>query len=162
MADVTEVVDASEWAGLVKRSKSEKLHTKFSLACRSRGLPEFVTELRFANAERGWRRWYEKKTDQAPQWKFDFAWPQYMLAVELEGLVMRKLYDFDPVKRTYTPVWVCRGRHATPDGFKGDCEKYAAAAQLGWFVLRFEQDAIKSGNAIDSTIRVLHARGWRP
>jgi very-short-patch-repair endonuclease len=53
------------------------------------------------------------------KWRFDFAWPAKALAVELEG-----------------GSWV-RGRHNRPQGFENDCEKYNAAALLGWRVLRF-------------------------
>ena len=148
MADVTEVVDASEWAGLVKRSKSEDLHDKYSRDCRLRGLPPFVTELRFAKSI-------------GRQWKFDFAFPEYMVAVEIEGLVSRELFE---LKRGKPPkrVLVCYGRHATLGGIEEDMVKYNAAALLGWTVLRFNQKPIKKGEACDQTIRVLHARGWRP
>lgn len=156
MANLTEVIPASEWAGREKRSKSEKLHDDFRFACNARRLPvprckgHPDGELRFAKESHG------------RQWRFDFAWQCFMVAVELEGLVYRRLYDFDKETRRYKPVTVLRGRHATPEGFKEDTRKYAIAAEIGWFVLRFEQDAVKSGEAIDQTIRVLHARGWRP
>lgn len=53
------------------------------------------------------------------RWRFDYAWPEYLVAVELEG-----------------GVW-SNGRHVRPKGFEGDCEKYNAAAVRGWRVLRF-------------------------
>lgn len=166
MADVTEVVPASEWAGIVQRdkkqSRSAKLHSTFAYHCRARRLPPFVAELAFAKGLRDFPRWKEKKSDRAPQWRFDFAWPQFMVAVEIEGLSMREATLSDGTQR-----WVCMGGHASPSGFKDDCEKYNAAAQLGWFVLRFEQDAIgkdtrSSSIAVETTIRVLAARGWAP
>jgi very-short-patch-repair endonuclease len=49
------------------------------------------------------------------KWRFDFAWPGAMLALELEGV----------------------GRHQTFIGYRNDCEKYNAATLLGWRVLRF-------------------------
>lgn len=52
-------------------------------------------------------------------WRFDFAWPDAMVAVEVEG-----------------GTWT-RGRHVRGGGFRGDCEKYNAACVLGWRVLRF-------------------------
>jgi very-short-patch-repair endonuclease len=157
MANLTEVVTASEWAGRVKRSKSEQLHDKLAFDFRSRRLPPFVTELRFAKDAHDLPRWKEKKTDRAPSWRFDFAWPEYMLAVEIEGLSMEEVTRRNGEKR-----WVCMGGHATPQGYKDDCEKYNAALELGWGVLRFEQDAVKSNIAIESVIRVLCARGWTP
>lgn len=53
------------------------------------------------------------------KWRFDLAWPQYMVAAEVEGGVF------------------VRGRHVSPQGFIKDCEKYNAAAELGWSVFRF-------------------------
>jgi very-short-patch-repair endonuclease len=49
------------------------------------------------------------------RWRFDFAWPSQKVALEVEG-------------------W---GRHQTFEGYKADCEKYNAALQMGWKVLRF-------------------------
>jgi len=52
------------------------------------------------------------------RWRFDFAWPDRMVAVECEG-----------------GTW-SGGRHIRGKGFEGDCEKYNAAAALGWTALR--------------------------
>jgi len=84
------------------------------------------------------------------QWRFDFAWPAFMVAVEIEGLVVAKLGG----------RLVVTGRHATIDGMREDMRKYAVAAELGWYVIRFEQSMVKSAEAIGSTQRVLTARGW--
>lgn len=53
------------------------------------------------------------------RWRFDFAWPSLKVAAEVEG-----------------GIYV-RGRHVTPKGFIADCEKYNAAAERGWRVLRY-------------------------
>jgi very-short-patch-repair endonuclease len=53
------------------------------------------------------------------RWRFDIAWPDLKVAVEVEGGVF------------------VRGRHNRPTGFINDCEKYNAAAVMGWRVLRF-------------------------
>lgn len=57
----------------------------------------------------------EYKFHPERRWKFDFAWPDVKLAVEVEG----------------------QGRHQTFIGFRRDCDKYNAALALGWRVLRF-------------------------
>lgn len=64
------------------------------------------------------------------RWKFDFAWPQYKLAVEVEG-----------------GIWTL-GRHTRPAGFEADCEKYNHATVAGWRVLRVTRKLINSGEAI--------------
>jgi len=52
------------------------------------------------------------------RWRFDFAWPDRLVAVECEG-----------------GVW-SQGRHVRGRGFENDCWKYNSAAVLGWKVLR--------------------------
>ena len=59
------------------------------------------------------------------RWRFDFAWPARILAVEIEG-----------------GVWV-RGRHSRGQGVQGDAEKYNAAAVGHWRVLRFTSNDLK-------------------
>jgi very-short-patch-repair endonuclease len=55
------------------------------------------------------------------RWRFDFAWPEQRLAVEIEG----------------------RGRHQTFMGFAQDAEKYNTALLLGWRVLRYPAAFVK-------------------
>lgn len=65
------------------------------------------------------------------KWRFDFAWPDKMLAVEIEG-----------------GTWT-QGRHSRPKGFADDCQKYNHAALLGWRVLRYTGDMVRKGEAVD-------------
>lgn len=67
----------------------------------------------------------EFRFDEERRWRFDFAWPDRKLAVECEG-----------------------GVHRIEDRFTRDCEKYNAAQQAGWIVLRFTAGMVKSGDAI--------------
>jgi very-short-patch-repair endonuclease len=53
------------------------------------------------------------------KWRFDWAMPSKKVAVEFEGGVAIK------------------GRHTRIIGYTKDCEKYNAAALLGWKVLRY-------------------------
>ena len=53
------------------------------------------------------------------QWRFDFAWPARMVAVEIEGI-----------------TGGAGGRHQRAAGFVADAEKYEAALALGWTVYR--------------------------
>lgn len=65
------------------------------------------------------------------KWKFDFAYPDKMVAIEIEG-----------------GVWVA-GRHNSAAGFIKDCEKYNTATSLGWRVLRFPSTEIFKAHTID-------------
>ncbi|MDE2096437.1 MAG: hypothetical protein KGL39_04265 [Patescibacteria group bacterium] len=72
----------------------------------------------------------EYRFDEVRLWRFDFAWPRHMVAVEVEG---------------GTRVF---GRHNRADGFAKDCEKYNAATFAGWQVFRFTADMVNDGSAV--------------
>ena len=86
----------------------------------------------FPPPEKEWRFHDTRK------WRFDFAWPDLLLALEVEGGIWR------------------RGRHQTAKGYSADCEKYSEAAILGWKVIRVTQPMIKTGLAIDLIKRAFH------
>lgn len=65
------------------------------------------------------------------KWRFDFAWPDIRIAVEVEGGTSFGL-----------------SRHSRGEGFEADCEKYNAAAAKGWRVFRFTTQMVKDGRAI--------------
>lgn len=71
------------------------------------------------------------------KWKFDYCFPWIKLAVEIEG--GSGIY----------------GRHQRPGGFKADCEKYNAAALMGWRVLRYSTDMVLRGDAITDVLEAL-------
>lgn len=126
------------------KAKQESAADAFAAACADAGLQP-VRELKFA-------------LEVGRKWAFDFAWPSVNVAVEIEGLVLR----FTKKKRrdgTTYHLPEAGGRHATIDGFKEDCRKYATAAILGWMVLRFEQEMVRNGEALKFTQQLLHARG---
>jgi hypothetical protein len=60
----------------------------------------------------------EHKFHPERRWRFDFAAPGAMVALEIEG-----------------GVWV-RGRHSRGAGMIADMHKYNAAVSLGWSVIR--------------------------
>jgi very-short-patch-repair endonuclease len=71
------------------------------------------------------------------RFRFDFAWPELMVAVEVEG-------------GTFS-----RGRHSRGKGFAADCEKYNLAVIQGWRVLRVTPEQITSGEAVHWLEQVL-------
>lgn len=66
----------------------------------------------------------------ARKWRIDLAWPEEKLAVEIEG-----------------GVWT-KGRHTRPKGFLGDLEKYNSLSLLGWSLLRFTPQQVRTGEAV--------------
>ena len=67
---------------------------------------------------------FAKDTIFKRRWQFDFAWPEQMVAVEIDGGVFMSKHGG-------------KSRHTTGTGYEGDCEKLNAAAILGWRVLRY-------------------------
>lgn len=100
-----------------KRSSGELAFLNICKAAKLDPMPE--TEYRFHPTRR---------------WRFDFAWPDDKVAVEIEG-----------------GVWT-RGRHTRPTGYMGDLEKYNEAVKLGWKVLRYTPSMLSS-NVIDDITR---------
>jgi hypothetical protein len=65
------------------------------------------------------------------RWRFDYALPEYKVAIEVEG-----------------GVWVS-GRHINPKGFLGDMEKYNEATRLGWHLIRCTPETQYSTATLD-------------
>lgn len=74
------------------------------------------------------------------RWRADFAFLEERILIEIEG-----------------GTWTA-GRHTRGSGFSSDCEKYNAAAILGYRVLRFTTEMVHSGRAIDLTIACIQGR----
>lgn len=73
------------------------------------------------------------------RWRFDFAWVEQKIALEVEG-----------------GVWTC-GRHTRGSGFVADVEKYNAATALGWRLIRCTPATLNSTETI-ALIRTLLQR----
>lgn len=63
----------------------------------------------------------EFKFHPSRKWQFDYAWPNQKVAVEIEGGTFKE----------------GGGRHNRPMGHHKDCDKYNAAAMLGWRILKY-------------------------
>jgi very-short-patch-repair endonuclease len=83
----------------------------------------------------------EHRFHDTRKWRFDFAWPDLMLALEAEG-----------------GTWT-RGRHTRGQGFEDDCEKYNTAVIQGWRVLRFTRGQIEDGSALYMLLEIFKFLG---
>jgi hypothetical protein len=111
----------------VRRDAAEALpkgESALAFQCRALRLPEPVDEFRFHEVRR---------------WKFDHAWPAHMVALEREGIVYPPKGSGDHR---------LGGRHVSVKGFRGDIEKYAVAASMGWRVVRVLPEHVTSGQAM--------------
>lgn len=84
--------------------KSKQQARTFLVICRGAGIPEPVEQYRFAMPDR--------------DFKFDFAWPEFRVALEVDGGLFSG------------------GYHARPLGIGRDMNKFNEAAQRGWLLLR--------------------------
>ena len=114
---------ASAPARTLARAKTPRppspLELRLLILIRASGFPEPVTEHPFAR-------------HLGRRWRFDFAWPDLMLAVEVDG-----------------GAWVPGGgRHTRGAGFAADHDKMNRAMLLGWRVLRFTSRHIADGSAL--------------
>ena len=75
----------------------------FVRLCEASFIPVPVSELKF----------HEKR-----KWRLDFAWPEYKLALEVEGGIHTG------------------GRHTRGVGFTKDMEKYNELTRMGWRLIR--------------------------
>lgn len=101
---------------------------------KSQGEEKLALQLR-ALGITGWAREYRFHTDR--RWRFDFAFPEKMFAVEIEG-----------------GTW-SGGRHNRGVGYAKDAEKYEAAMLAGWTVYRVTTDMVTSGHAVTVIARMV-------
>jgi len=99
----------------------------FDKLCRVTGISVPVPEYKFA-------------LTHGRQWRFDWAWPQQRVALEVEG----GQYQI--------------GRHQRPAGFVEDMQKYNRAALDGWLVLRVIPKQLTSPDTLDMVRAALAMR----
>lgn len=90
-----------------QKRNSVELRDVFTVICKTDLKLDCVKEYRFHPKRR---------------WRFDYAFPEHKIALEVEG-----------------GVWT-GGRHVSPQGFLGDIEKYNTAGLMGWRVFRTTPD----------------------
>jgi very-short-patch-repair endonuclease len=127
-----------------KPSERKRMSDLFAEQLKQHRLPMHLREHRFAQAAIG------------REWRFDFCFPDFKLAVEIEGLAVMSLMMPSGKKRM-----ICTGRHSTPGGFEDDCEKYATAVMMGWRLVRFMTKQVKSEFALGMTRNILYSFGWK-
>ena len=116
-----------QWARAAAAAKRRVLEDLFAHQLRAHGLPKPEREVHF-HPTRAWR--------------FDFAWPELRVAVEVDG-----------------GVWT-GGRHVRGKGFQNDADKINAAQALGWKVFRYTPTRIRSGFAVAEVRVALERAAW--
>ncbi len=73
----------------------------------------------------------EHRFNEGRRWRFDYAWVQARVALEVEG-----------------GAWT-GGRHTRGSGFVRDLEKYNSATLRGWRVFRVTPDKLRSALTVE-------------
>lgn len=87
------------------------------------GLPEPVREYKFHPTR---------------DWRFDFAWPERKIALEVDGV-----------------MWDVQGGHQAPDDLAIQNQKQNEAIRLGWDVYRFTTAQVRAGEHLGVLEEVL-------
>lgn len=74
------------------------------------------------------------------RWRFDFCWPEYKVALEVDG-----------------GIWN-RGRHTRGKGWLADTEKLNTASAMGWRLLRCTPEMLATSEMIKTIKRALNYR----
>lgn len=99
-----------------QKAKARNLQDlKFRAYCRTLGIPDPKAEVQFHSTRR---------------WRFDYAWPEHRVALEIEGGVFTG------------------GRHTSGAGFLKDAEKYNYAACMGWAIIRCMPRTLCTGDTM--------------
>lgn len=97
------------------------------------------------------------------RWRFDFAFIEHGVAIEIEGGGFSRPVSCPYCKRkifrttksgTRVPVYE-GGRHTTGAGHREDCAKYNQAAMDGWVVLHYLPEDVRKRKALDELLSLI-------
>jgi len=109
---------------MVRRNAPDRAE-RFHLVLKAKRLPRPVPEFRFHPVRK---------------FRFDYAWPEFRLALEVEG-----------------GVWT-GGKHGRGSGIVKDMEKSTIAAEEGWRIIRVTPSKLATIGTAESVERALR---WR-
>jgi hypothetical protein len=123
-----------------KAKKAKLFESAFGSVSKS-ALPKPVTEYRFCPGR---------------QWRFDLAWPEYLLFVEIEGGTWGRAVVCNKCNNTVTRLTKTGKRMQVREGtghtggaiFAKNQEKYNRATLMGWRKMAFTTDQVKDGSML--------------
>ncbi len=122
---------------LNKKTRSP-LELRFLRDLRALNLPGPISEFKFHDTRK---------------WRLDFYWPDYRLALEVDGGTRN---HGQKRKDGSTAI----SGHLTPDGYQRDCEKGNHAVMAGIALMRADSDMVTKGLIYPQLEAALIARGW--
>lgn len=135
------------------RSSGKRDRVSFEEVLERERMPAWETEYRF---------------DPVRRWRFDFAWPTFRIAMEIEGGAHGRSIIVHAGKMATKggPVAIkpgtrfrLGGRHNTGPGLEADLEKYNRAILGGWLLLRATPTHVRDGHALAILREAFSARG---
>jgi hypothetical protein len=85
----------------------------------------------------------EYRFDSIRRWRWDAAWPAWMVALEVQG-----------------GLWT-RGKHVRGKGYINDMEKRTAGQLAGWLLVECTPQELGSGRIVPKIKAALEAKGWK-
>jgi len=114
--------------------KRSYLEERFERVIRFHNMPEPIREFVFKSTS----------PDIKGRWRFDFAWKELKIAVEIDG-------------GTYN-----NGGHVQGKRYEVDCKKNNAAQMDGWVVLRADRNMVNTEAFAKTVIRMIGLRAmWK-
>ena len=126
-------MNLTEARRLAAKAKREQFERLFAHQCAVVGIAAPIPQYQFAR-------------ELGRFWTADFAWPDLKLLVEVDGGIWRS----------------GGGAHSRPSAILRDMAKHNDATLLGWRVLRFSTDEVKSGHALRFVERMMVSRETIP
>jgi hypothetical protein len=118
----------------LNKAKAKRIQVSFLSRLNAEGLPEATPEHRF---------W------QGRRFRFDYAWVDKKIALEVEGGLYGNGKNCPRCKRPSAMG------HTSVTGIRRDMEKYNEAAALGWRLIRVEPSKLESTETIELLKRLL-------
>lgn len=116
------------------------LNIKTVIKIKAIKLPKVDPFINFVKQQLGIDLVPEFRFDKVRKWRFDYAIPECMIAIEKEG-----------------GVW-SGGRHTRGKGYINDMEKYTACALQGWILIRRTPDQMLTEETLSLIRKALSAK----
>ncbi len=101
----------------------------------------------------GYRPVMEYRFHPKRRWRIDFAIPELLIAIEVEGGRFKKTTFVDRNGKIHTHTG---GRHNTAQGFKNDMEKYNELAAMGWLLVRTTPEELLSEQFLQIVLKCIN------
>lgn len=132
--------------GLQRLSAASRERAPARAPAQTRGGSRLEAELAGHLTVMGLNPFEQFKFHPERKWRLDFAWPDVLVGVELDGGIFA------------AENGGTAGKHARGAGRCADMEKRNAAAELGWLILNYGPPHVREGTAALQIERLIRSR----